>query len=116
MEIFNKTKKITVCDNVIVAENFKSRLLGLMFKRDFSGCLLIKTSYSCSIHTCFMFFSIDVAFLDENFIVLDIVTLRPWKFYFPNINKGKKCKFIIEAKKGKLRGKLDIGDELELVL
>ncbi len=112
MEIFNKTKGIILCRNVEVAKSFKSRLLGLMFRREFNGCLLIHSKFSCSIHTCFMFFPIDAVFLDEKLVVRDVVTLKPWKFYSP---KGK-CKYIIEAKEGKLKKNVDVGDEIEFIL
>ena len=111
MEIFNKARKIVLCRNAEVAESFGSRLLGLMFRRDFEGCLVIHAKYSCSIHTFFMFFPIDVVFLDKNFVVCDFVTLKPWRFYSPK----RSCKYIIESKEGKLKGKVDIGDELEFI-
>ena len=57
----------------------------------------------------FMRFEIDVYFADENKVVFDKATLRPWKFYRPK----KQAKYIIETEKNKLN--LKIGDRLDFV-
>ena len=64
-----------------IADNYFKRLIGLMFKKDIDYGLLIILKYGSSIHTCFMRFTIDIYFLDENKIVFDKVTLKPWKYY-----------------------------------
>ena len=77
------------------ADNYLKRLFGLMFKKDIDYGLLFILKYGSSIHTCFMNFTIDVYFLDENKTVFEKVTLKPWKFYKPS----KKAKYILETKK-----------------
>ena len=64
-----------------IADNYFKRLIGLMFKRDIDYGLLIILKYGSGIHTCFMFFTIDVYFLDENRIVIEKVRLKPWRYY-----------------------------------
>ena len=86
-----------------IADSYFKRLIGLMFKRDIDYGLLIILKYGSSIHTCFMLFTIDVYFLDENRIVFDKVTLRPWRFY----KSSKKAKYALEVKQNTLD--LDIG-------
>ena len=90
------------------ADNYLKRLLGLMFKKDIDYGLLFILKYGSSIHTCFMNFTIDVYFLDENKIIFEKVTLKPWKFYKPS----KKAKYILETKKNHIN--LKKGEKLEL--
>ena len=90
------------------ADNYLKRLLGLMFKKDIDYGLLFILKYGSSIHTCFMNFTIDVYFLDENKTVFEKVTLKPWKFYKPS----KKAKYILETKKNYIN--LKKGEKLEL--
>ena len=90
------------------ADNYLKRLLGLMFKKDIDYGLLFILKYGSSIHTCFMNFTIDAYFLDENKIIFEKVTLKPWKFYKPS----KKAKYILETKKNYID--LKKGEKLEL--
>jgi len=90
------------------ADNYLKRLFGLMFKKDIDYGLLFILKYGSSIHTCFMNFTIDVYFLDENKTVFEKVTLKPWKFYKPS----KKAKYILETKKNYIE--LKKGEKLEL--
>ncbi len=66
------------------ADTFISRLKGLMFRRkplDKEG-LWIKPCNS--IHMCFMFFPIDVVFLDKDKRVVHMVEeLKPWRLVPP---------------------------------
>lgn len=94
---------------IILADTFFKRFMGLMGKRDFENALLLTNLTDSSIHTMFMRFEIDVYFLDENKIVYDKVTLKPWRFYNPK----KQAKYILETKKNKL--KLEIGDSLDFI-
>lgn len=94
---------------IIYADTFFRRLVGLMGKRDFNNILVFKNLTDSSIHTMFMRFEIDVYFIDENKIVFDKTTLKPWRFYRPK----KWAKYIIETKKGKLNS--EIGDILDFI-
>ena len=69
----NKKFKIKDC------KKFKDRLLGLMFKKNINDCLLFRNCNS--IHTFFMFESIDVVGLDNNDIVVGYKKgLKPYRF------------------------------------
>ena len=94
---------------MIYADTFFRRLVGLMGKRDFNKILVFKNLTDSSIHTMFMRFEIDVYFIDENRVVFDKATLKPWRFYRPK----KQAKYIIETKKNKL--KIEIGDRLDSI-
>ena len=76
------------------ADSYLKRLRGLMFKKDIDYGLLFILKYGSSIHTCFMRFTIDAYFLDENKVIIDKTTLKPWKFY----KASNKAKYILETK------------------
>lgn len=87
MILFNKTKNKIISSNLKIADNFLDRLLGLIPKKKIEGdeCLLI--TRCPMIHTCFMKFSIDVAFLNRDMKVLSIEKeIAPWRFskYYKN--------------------------------
>src|ERR671922_1038887 len=69
-----------VCESCRVADRFASRLRGLLGRRGLApgeGLLIRPAS---SIHTFFMRFPIDVAFLDRDGVVVKVVpNLSPWR-------------------------------------
>ena len=95
--------------DIIYANTFFKRFKGLMLKKDIDYALIFTNMKGSSIHTHFMRFEIDVYFLDENKVVFDKATLKPWKFYNPT----KQAKYIIETKKDEL--KIKIGDKLDFI-
>ena len=80
-----------------------------MFKKDIDYGLLFILKYSSGVHTSFMRFTIDVYFLDENKIVVDKKTLKPWRYY----KSGKKAKYMLETKENELD--LKIKDKLDFL-
>jgi len=72
---------VRVADRLQIAATFSQRLLGLMGRRSLDpgeGLLLLKCR---SVHTCFMRFPIDVAYLDEDMWVLAVhEEVQPWRF------------------------------------
>ena len=76
---------------------------------DFDGILITPCK---SIHTFFMFYPIDVVFLDQdNKIVQILNNVKPWrvtKFYFNAIS-------VLEMKAGSLPNNLALGDKLEVI-
>ena len=107
--ILNKTNDELVNIKIINANSFFKRFKGLMLKKDIDFAMLFYNLKDSSVHTHFMRFEIDVYFLDENKIIFEKTTLKPWKFYKPK----KQAKYILETKKDCL--KLKIGDKLEFV-
>ena len=100
--ILNKTTSELIKINIMYADNFLRRFIGLMGKKDIDFALLF-----CKLKDSR--FDIDVYFLDENNVVFEKATLTPWKFYRPK----KQAKYILETKKGKL--KIEIGDKLDFI-
>lgn len=91
------------------ADNYLKRLIGLMFKKDIDYGLLFILGYGSGIHTCFMRFNIDVYFIDENKIIFEKITLKPWKYY----NPSKKAKYILETKENHMN--LKKGDKIDFI-
>lgn len=107
--IFNKTSNELINIKITCADNFLKRFKGLMGKKDIDFAMLFTNLKDSSIHTSFMRFEIDVYFIDENGVVYEMASLKPWSFYSPK----KQAKYILEAKKGEL--KIKIGDRLDFI-
>ena len=78
-----------VADRLQIASTFAQRLQGLMGRRTFDlgeGLLLVKCR---SVHTCFMRFPIDVAYLDRELWILAVHRgVKPWRF-LPAVEMGE---------------------------
>lgn len=99
-----------IAQGISVADNFWTRLAGYMFrpKPHLPGILFEPAP---SIHTFFMFFSIDVVFMDGGNRILKIYrNLSPWRhtwFYF-------KSRRVLELPAGQLPSEIQEGDILEI--
>ena len=76
--------KITLDDEILfsdvkLADSFLLRLFGLMPRKELKPSEGLLLTYCGRIHTNFMRFMIDVVYLSEDFTVLDIETVRPWR-------------------------------------
>ena len=97
-------KKIKFC-NV-----FQSGI-GLMFSRKKDRALVFSFGKEkiAALHMFFVFYPIDVLFLDRDKIIVEIKhNFRPFTSYIPN----KKAKYVIEMPKGKA-DKLRIGNKID---
>ncbi len=82
-----KIKKKESSEGIIqkakIADNFFSRLFGLMFRKNMAENEALIFYHAASIHTFFMRFSIDLVFLDkENKIIKISKALKPWRVSF----------------------------------
>ncbi|WP_372654701.1 DUF192 domain-containing protein [Halobacteriovorax sp.] len=107
-----KFKDEIICKDLQIADDFVSRLIGLMFKKDMYGFdgLLIKQCNS--IHTFFMRYAIDIIFLDKDLKVVKVIeNMKPWRatlMYF-------KAAQVLELKSGSLKNKIKKDDQLEMI-
>ncbi len=114
--LVNKTTGEILAEEVEIADSFWTRFRGLMFRRsfEFGNAILfeIPTPRKFGIHTFFVFFPIDLIYLDEDFDVLELKKDLPsWRFYSPSV----KSKYLIELPGGKLRNSdVNVGDRLGL--
>jgi len=101
-----KIGKKVLMKNVKLAQNSWERTKGLMFeeKKKFNYALVfnfpVESRIGCSLHMLFVFFPIDVLFLNKNQLIVDKATLSP---FIPNYTPKKAAKFVIEMPKGKAK-------------
>ena len=122
--LYNVSRKKKIIGKVRFADSSFKRFRGLMFskKKDFDyalifdmgkgiGCGLISDEgkLKASIHMCFVFFPIDVLFLDREKKVVDIAfALKPWTLdYTPKEN----ARYVIELPCGNAK-KVKIGNKV----
>lgn len=107
-----KRSKIEIAKQVKLADSFFDRLIGLMFQESmngFDGLLITKCK---SIHTCFMRYSLDILFLDEeNKIVKIFRHIKPWRFTLLYFSASK----VLELNGGQLMDDILVGDEVEFI-
>lgn len=98
-----------VLATVEVADSFGARARGLLGRRSYEGAMLLPRTRS--VHTLGMRFAIDVAFCDNEMVVVGVATLPPWRMSFPR----RGARSVIEAESGAFeRWGLRVGDKLEL--
>lgn len=91
--------KSIIADEIIIADTFYSRLIGLMGKKKLNinqGLLLKNTTL---VHSCFMKIPISVVYLSNDYTVLFIEKLNPWKL--GKFIKNTKCILELHVDKGR---------------
>ena len=98
-----------VLASVEIAEDFGPRLRGLLGRDHIDGALLLRPARS--VHTVGMRFPIDVAFVDRDLVVVDVLTLRPNRM----TRTRRRAAAVVEAQAGAFdRWRLHVGDRLEI--
>ncbi len=93
MNIRNITKKTLLAKNAKLCRNILSKAFGLMFSKPKPLILTFKEEKIIPLHMFFVFYPIDVLFLNKNKIVVEIKEkFMPFTFYIPK----KKALYIIE--------------------
>jgi uncharacterized membrane protein (UPF0127 family) len=97
--------------HVVVADSYRTRLRGLLGRRELDpgeGLLLRPAN---SVHTAFMRFAIDVVFLDQDLMVLDVVEgVPPWR-----VKARRGARAVLELRAGEAgRQGIRVGDALRL--
>ena len=95
-----KYNGIIIANNVEYAKTMISQMLGLMFRKsieqDYAKIFVLKKPSRVNIHMLFVFFPLDVIFLDAEKNISGCANLNPWTGY-----KGmKSIKYIIEMQAG----------------
>lgn len=102
----------TVAERVEEARSFKTRLLGLMFRKKLaagSGLLLAPCQ---QIHMCFMNFAIDVLFCDKAGVVVGVLeNFKPWRIS----RIFWAARQALELPAGTLKGRVRVGDKIEFI-
>ena len=101
-----KLKFGTEVFNVKECGSYFSRVRGLMFRRMVDLMFVYSRDVNVDLHMMFVFYPIDVVFLDGEFRVLKV--LKNVKPFLPYV-KGCKCRYVLELKDCK---GLNVGDKL----
>lgn len=105
-----RSQKI-LAKNVEVADSFKSRLMGLMFLKNFGDRDGIYFKPSNSIHSFFVRFSFDVVFLTKEHRVIKLYkSFKPWRVS-PIFFKASR---VLELPEGSIFEEVKEGDFLEI--
>ncbi|MCX7641567.1 MAG: DUF192 domain-containing protein [Elusimicrobiales bacterium] len=108
--LYNVTRNLVVSNNLSIADTFFKRLFGLMPRKEMKVGYGLMIVNCMSVHSCFMSFPIDVAFVDKYFRVIDLITLKPWRFSKIYFN----AKHVFEFTSGYLYDKISLGDVLQI--
>ncbi|MCA1032214.1 DUF192 domain-containing protein [Bacillus timonensis] len=105
-------KEQTISYRISRADTFGKRLRGLMFRKKplhEEGLWILPCN---SIHMCFMQFSIDVVFLDQNKRIVKLVeNLKPWRMIPPVRN----AQSVIELPIGAIQKySFQVGESIKL--
>lgn len=115
MLVKNLTKKKVIADDARLCDDNFSKFMGLMMSKNQNKSLIFKFSKEkiISLHMFFVFYCIDVLFLDKNKIVVDKKeNFNPFTLY---ISK-KKSMYAVELPDGIIKKtKTKIGDEIEFI-
>ena len=103
MPIINQTKRKELAKEAILCNRPSKQAIGLMLHRkiyDQGLVFIFKKEKRISLHMFFVFFPIDVLYLDRNKKVVEIKeNFRPFSFYTPR----NKAMYIIELPSGKVK-------------
>ncbi len=101
--ITNKTKKFTIIEKTKLCTSICSKALGMMFKLkkpDYGLIFIFNTERRADLHMLFVFFPIDVLFLDKNKKVVDIKKdFKPFTYYAPKA----KAMYVVELPVGAVK-------------
>ncbi|MFP4005115.1 MAG: DUF192 domain-containing protein [Candidatus Hadarchaeia archaeon] len=116
MKLLHMETGKVMADKVELADSFWSRFRGLMFRRNFGeGEALvfeIPEGRKFGVHTFFVFFPIDLIYLNRDMKVVDLKCgLTPWSTYSPK----EESRFLVEIPSGTVqRYGLERGHKLRL--
>jgi uncharacterized protein len=113
MKIINQTQGTVIAQKSGIADNFLTRLIGLLNRKSLNSDEGLYITPCNSIHSWFMRFIFDAIFIDENMQVIHIINKMP-SFKFSPIIKG--AKGVIELPAGKTsETKTQLGDIIGFV-
>lgn len=114
MRLVDETTKKVIASEVELADSFWRRFRGLMFRRKFPpGKAMLfdfKKLGRHGVHMSFMWFPIDLVYLDSDFKVVEVrARLKPWRFYRPKAL----AKYLIELPAGVVdRTRIRVGHKI----
>jgi uncharacterized protein len=109
--ILDRDRREVLCETCLLADTPTARLRGLLGRRELPPGEGVLLRPSGAVHTCFMRFAIDVAFLDRDLVVVAVVPrLRPWR-----LAARRGARAVLELAAGECERR-DIGPGSRLVI
>ena len=112
MQIKNLTKKTVISRHGKICDSILAKFTGLMFSLKQKSPLIFKFNREqvISLHMVFVFYPIDVLFLDKNKVVVDFKeNFNPFTFY----SSKRKSMYAIELPNGTVKkSKAKVGDKI----
>lgn len=111
--IKNLARKTIIAKKKEICSSVHSKAIGLMFSpkiKNYGMIFNFNKEDKRELHMFFVFFPIDVIFLDKNRKVVELKeNFLPFTLYFPK----KKAQYVIEVEKGAIRkSKTRLGDRI----
>jgi uncharacterized membrane protein (UPF0127 family) len=109
-----KYNGVVIAKNIEFARTMLAQSLGLMFRKSmphsYSMIFILKKPSHVNVHMLFVFFRIDVIFLNEEKKVMGFSLLKPWVGY----KAMEDIKYILEMKAGTIdMFNLNVGGQME---
>jgi uncharacterized membrane protein (UPF0127 family) len=115
--LINRTRNTVVAGKKRLMNSLFSKAKGLMFTsssavRDKAWVFVFKKEKTVSLHMFFVFYPVDIIFLDRAKKVIEIKTnFKPFTIYVPK----KKAQYVVECGAGAVRkSRTKIGDQIVL--
>lgn len=109
--IQNKTKNFVIIKKAKLCKSMFCKAIGLMFRSKKPDCGLVfifNKELRADLHMLFVFFPIDVLFLDKDKKVVDIKkNFKPFGYYAPKA----KAQYVVELPVGVLKNTV-VGDKI----
>ncbi len=109
-----KYNGLVIAKNIEIARTMAKQVVGLMFREsippDYSMIFILKKPSGVNVHMLFVFFPIDVIFLNNEKKVMGFSRLKPWVGY----KAMKDIKYVLEMKAGTIdKFNLSEGGQME---
>lgn len=110
--IVNTTKNAVLSKEFSVCNSIFSKARGLMFSGPKDLVFKFSREQIIPLHMMFVFFQIDVIYLDSRMKVVEIKSnFKPFSYYRPRMP----ARIVIETKAGVIRKtKTEVGDQMEI--
>ena len=113
MKLYHRATGQCLAKQLELANTFLTRLRGLMFRRRLPPAAALWIRPCNGVHTFWMFFAIDILFLDRELRIVKLVeNLRPFRLTRPHLM----ARSVIELAAHTISNTgLKVGDQLEIV-
>jgi uncharacterized membrane protein (UPF0127 family) len=114
LRVENMTRATTIIENGRIANNFWTRLKGLLGVRQLAPGEGLLIAPGHQVHTHFMAFAIDVLYVGADDVVIDVdAGLQPWRFG----RWRRKARYVIETPAGAItQTGTSAGDKLNVMV